>query len=284
MRQLKHIASKRSKAITLDELKAELLDMFLRFDSFCSQHGIFYSALAGTLLGAVRHKGFIPWDDDVDVGVPRPDLERLIALADDFKRETGLELQGHLGVPLKVSPLVKIVNPRILVSTRRESGNRLLWIDISPFDGLPADDAELAAFCEKTRLLQKILGTLGSKTAGGNTPAKRRIIFLATPLRPIKPLRVILAKRLTKLAQTYRYGSTDYVGSVSWGISGVRERVPYEGFIHRVPMEFEGHTIQAMGCWEQYLIQTYTETYIYPPQDVQHPHVERAWMLESEAL
>ena len=271
---------RRETQISSEEMKKQLLEMLVKFDEYCMRHDIFYSVLAGTLLGAVRHHGFIPWDDDIDVAVPRPDLNRLIASADDFKRETGLELRGHLGVPLKTAPLVKVVNPNIRVEAHRESGKRFLWIDISPFDGLPADDEELAGFCEKTRFLQKMFGTLGSRTAGGKNSWKRRVIFLTAPLRPIKPLRIFIAFRLTKLAQTYPFGSTPYVGSVSWGLSGVRERVHADTFAKRVPMQFEGHTIQAMGCWEEYLVQTYGKEYMIPPSGHLAPHVTTAWIVD----
>ena len=55
------------------ELKQKLLNMLKWFHAFCKEHGLRYYALGGTMLGAVRHKGFIPWDDDVDLGMPRGD-------------------------------------------------------------------------------------------------------------------------------------------------------------------------------------------------------------------
>lgn len=67
------------KYLTLAELQGELLKLLLRFDAFCKERGLRYSLDSGMLLGAVRHKGFIPWDDDVDVDMPRPDYERLMA-------------------------------------------------------------------------------------------------------------------------------------------------------------------------------------------------------------
>lgn len=63
--------------LTLDEVHEELLNLLLRFDAFCKEHNLRYSLDSGTLLGAVRHKGFIPWDDDIDLNMPRPDYDRL---------------------------------------------------------------------------------------------------------------------------------------------------------------------------------------------------------------
>ena len=67
--------------LTPNEIKAEELAMLVEFEDLCRREGLRYSLAGGTLLGAVRHKGFIPWDDDIDVSMPRPDFDRLVALA-----------------------------------------------------------------------------------------------------------------------------------------------------------------------------------------------------------
>jgi lipopolysaccharide cholinephosphotransferase len=61
------------------------LDMLLKFDSICKKHGLTYFLMFGSLLGAIRHQGFIPWDDDVDVGMPRKDYDKLLTLTDEFE-------------------------------------------------------------------------------------------------------------------------------------------------------------------------------------------------------
>ena len=61
------------------EIQLYLLDILKAVDAFCAKEGIRYSMAYGTLLGAVRHKGFIPWDDDIDLLMPRPDYERFVA-------------------------------------------------------------------------------------------------------------------------------------------------------------------------------------------------------------
>lgn len=64
----------------LQKLQSTMLDILKVFDLFCRENGLRYSLYSGTLLGAVRHGGFIPWDDDIDVGMSRADYDKFLAL------------------------------------------------------------------------------------------------------------------------------------------------------------------------------------------------------------
>ena len=65
---------------TTRELQEKMLEMLLYFDAFCKEHGLMYYVCGGCLIGAVRHHGFVPWDDDIDLFMPRPDYEKLAKL------------------------------------------------------------------------------------------------------------------------------------------------------------------------------------------------------------
>ena len=90
----------------LKKVQKEELDILVFFDAFCRQHNLRYSLAYGSLLGAVRHKGFIPWDDDIDVIMPREDYELLIRLFDD--KTNRFFLQSHYSEAHYYYPFAKI--------------------------------------------------------------------------------------------------------------------------------------------------------------------------------
>lgn len=266
----------------MSEVQEKLLALLIAFDGYCAEQGLAYTLLAGSLLGAVRHQGFIPWDDDADVGMPRPSFERLIAHADDFQRKTGYILEGHLGVPLAETPLLKVADPQIMVQPSREIEACPLWLDISPIDAMPNTLRETEELCRRTHRYQALLNFLASTPQSGRTPLRRAVKHAAWPLRRMRVLKRLASKRLVRTARALPWGSTDWVGSVSWGLSGVRERVEAARFSRYERMSLCGHTFAVMGCWEQYLVQTYGPTYMMPPSpEGRVTHLARAWDVKT---
>ena len=78
----------------MNEMQSKLLDMMKWFHGYCEENGLRYYALGGTALGAVRHGGFIPWDDDLDVGMPRADYDRMISLCENGTGNTRYRIEA----------------------------------------------------------------------------------------------------------------------------------------------------------------------------------------------
>ncbi|MDO4619781.1 MAG: LicD family protein [Lachnospiraceae bacterium] len=123
----------------LRKLQLAELDMMKMFSEICDRNGLRYYMVGGTMLGAVRHKGFVPWDDDMDVGMPRPDYERFIEIARENLPE------GYAFLNYKLDPSYHRYFSRIInknVAVHNASNTKVIvenaWLDIFPFDGMPS--------------------------------------------------------------------------------------------------------------------------------------------------
>ena len=125
----------------MKEIWAVELDLLEELRRVCSKHGLRFAAEGGTLLGAVRHKGFIPWDDDIDILMPRKDYDRLCELApSEFKHPYFLENFYSNGFAYGNSKLMNLDTTGYENPTANAHG---LFIDIFPYDNIP-DNEELA--------------------------------------------------------------------------------------------------------------------------------------------
>lgn len=124
------------RKIGLDEFRKVSLNILLEIDKFCHANDIRYSLMYGTLLGAVRHKGFIPWDDDIDIMMPRPDYERFI------KTFPGtvyyLRLENYDTDDLTPISWTKVCDVRTVTYT--PSMQTSVFVDVFPIDGAPDDE------------------------------------------------------------------------------------------------------------------------------------------------
>lgn len=114
----------------LKELQQIELDIFKFFHQLCIDHSLIYYAVGGTLLGAVRHSGFIPWDDDMDFAMPRSDYEKFLKIVKDINNEN-IKLITN---PLNLN-ITQLVNPRIRIKLGEVES--FAFIDIFPLDGYP---------------------------------------------------------------------------------------------------------------------------------------------------
>lgn len=131
------------KEMTLKEMQNFELDILKDFHEFCVSNNIRYSLDGGTLIGAIRHKGFIPWDDDIDVVLPRPDYEKLCSLYQSEKYRLKCfqnDKNCYLGFARIYDFKYTTFDTRYPWCKDKNVG---LWIDIFPADGAPDNEDEL---------------------------------------------------------------------------------------------------------------------------------------------
>ena len=258
--------------LSLDEIKQEELKILIYFDKFCKEHNLQYSLAGGTLLGAVRHKGFIPWDDDIDVCMPRPDYERFLKI---FQKDGIFEIEAYGRQTIENSPYIKLIRNDIDVSDRTFEGTKNLWVDIFPVDGLLSGD--ISKLYRNVSYLRRLLAMV---TAGEYSSSSRLKNFFKSLVKPIlKALKVdfIAAQVLGKIVRKVRFGETKYVGVLAWGLYGTGERISYKGYNHLVPLEFEGEFFPVMSNYDEYLSGIYGDYMQLPPVAKRQSHHVKAW-------
>ncbi len=267
------------KYLTLDEIKAEELKLLICIDDLCRNNGLRYSLVGGSLLGAVRHHGFIPWDDDIDIGMPRPDFDKLIKLwaIGEFPEGVSLEmLSGDPDAPV----FVKLVNDEILLRERYVSGINHLWVDIFPIDGMPANDAEAQALDKRVCSIRRLFSLSRADESDGKTALKRTLKRVLVPALNLLNCRVRIGRKLDAISRGLEFGATGYCGILAWGLYGPGERYPDDAFDQMATVEFEGLQLPAIRYWDEYLTGNYGDYMQLPPEDKRKTHELVAWRVE----
>lgn len=143
--------------LTVEENKKAQLDILSYVDAFCSKMGLRYYLGDGTLIGAVRHHGYIPWDDDIDIRMPRPDYDELIRIFNDGSKDSRYRLIEPKS-KLAQNSFVKIIDSdTIKIEPYLDYKNGYLGVDIDvfPFDGCPSDEQEFTEWATTIRSYDK---------------------------------------------------------------------------------------------------------------------------------
>lgn len=259
-------------------MKAREVALLVQFADYCDRHGLNYVLAGGTLLGAVRHQGFIPWDDDIDVCMPRPDYQRFIQLQMEHPEFSYVTVTNDT----MSYPFLKLLDTEVIVDMTYvdTTGSEHLWMDVFPIDGLPKEDQANRRLFQKSLFLRRLLFVANAKMGKGTTLARRLgKIPLHILLTPIGRFR--LAHWIDNLCQKIPFESSPFAGGLAWGY-GPQERMPKEGWVTRKKVLFEGHEFWAPGCTEQYLSSLYGDYMQLPPKEQQVPHNMTAWLKEQE--
>lgn len=267
------------KKMTLEDVQRSELDMLKHFIKICEANGLRYYLAGGTLLGAIRHNGFIPWDDDIDVLMPRPDYDRLQTLAKEVKTDR-FYLASHELKNLNY-PFCKIfdMDTQIDKTFDHDETEQNLWIDIFPLDGLPADDKEVSRIFRKSLAMRKCLNIQRSQDGQAKSKIK---LFLKPIMKRIFSVFLGIEKTVTKIdefARRYDFDSYEYTGGIVWGY-GPQERMIKKDYIEPVKVKFEDIEVNAPGCYKEYLTGLYGDYMTLPPVEKRVTHDMNAWRKE----
>lgn len=247
------------------------------FQTVCREHGLRYYAAGGTALGAVRHKGIIPWDDDIDVAMPRPDYERLLSVCRHTPPE-GYEVVTA-ATPDYNLPFAKFCDARTTLIERADTPCLIgLYIDVFPLDAAPDDARRASRLMRRYRKACNRLEAVSTHVAFGEYLA-----LLATPREwgrfATKTLgflfRSTMRRRLLgsmdKISALYAWGTTNHVTCYG-GSYGDRERYPSAWLEGEPPLlPFEDTMIPLIPGHARHLRQLYGDYMTPPPAEAQKP-------------
>lgn len=274
------------RRVPVEDIHPLLLGILETYARFCERHGLRYFLDYGTLLGAVRHHGFIPWDDDVDVSMLREDYERLCFLASkdpylDDERRYRVLLPGELP---NFYPFVKVVDEHTLAyerNIRREYGLGI-WLDVFCMTYCPADERETARlFSTHNRYKQMnkmlVCGDIVDEQYQKVYPVARAG---AAVLRALGyTTERCMSEILSMLERAPRSG--ERIAQLSWPDDMERDSYPASWWADATPLEFEDRSFLAPVRYHEVLRQHYGNYMALPPEKDRVRHGFEAYYLDD---
>ena len=261
------------REMTLQEVQKVSLDILKDVHEFCESHYIRYSLAYGTLIGAIRHKGFIPWDDDVDIVIPRPDFERFCK---EYKSLCGYKLYApdNTNSFLTYARVCDNEHTRVKTTCPWTTTPTGLWIDVFPIDGLPSDEVEFLEIVKKTRSIQKIVDGLRSGRYYKLSDTINVRNFFGCLLRRLlyrkNDIHVLLDQHI-HLIKKIEYESAEYCGQLTVMDYPEKEQNPKEDFAGFVKVPFEDSDFYVMTGCDNVLKRYYGDYMQLPPKEKQVP-------------
>lgn len=269
------------KPMTDDEVRTVQLSVLRKFADLCDESGIDYFLTAGTLLGAIRHNGYIPWDDDIDVAMTREGYQRFLSRIEPTLEAYGLRLLSLETTPGYTIPVIKLVDSRTAAieanSNDFESG---VGLDVFILDSVPADIARTKLLLFRRKMARDLLFLKLAGKREGRSRWREGLLSAARVLLVPVPAKLLMARAMAGSGKIY--GSTPYVAGLN-DQYGIRTRVPGDVFSSTEDHVFEGEQLKIPAGWHEWLSALYGDYMTPPPaeQQVTHHGVTAYWVAPS---
>lgn len=275
-----------NKELTLDEIQQESLKILVKIDEICRKINIKYVLAYGTLIGAVRHKGFIPWDDDVDIMMPRQDFIKF----QEYFSQHEEELK-----PLKICSRDNVKNYEFYISRvsnmdfkyintikRKPDIDMGTFVDIYPIDNF-GNDESAKNVVEK---IAKINTDYGLYLSGiSNTELYKTIIkyplHIIERIKKGKDYQLRVNQEIDEIIKNSFSDTDKYVGVPAWIFRFVQYK--REWMDNLIEMDFEGHKFFVPEKYDEILTLEYGDYMKLPPENQRKPHHDYKIIRRSKA-
>ncbi len=265
------------KHLSLSEIQDKEYAMLCDFADVCEKNHLTYGLSGGTLLGAVRHGGFIPWDDDIDIEMPRPDYDKLMKIADrEFaKINSCYKYSTPYNDPNNIHPYCKLcamdTTSIILPKSKRIKSH--LYIDVFPIEGMP--NSAKAQEKHRLKVYRRVLALYGLKIAKYKIneyrdPFRKTIWRAASIINDVIPT-TFMIKYVDKLVHKYKFNSGKDNADIVAGYAD-REIMPKQVFTYVKMFKFRDRIFYGKEKYDYYLTNIYGDYMKIPPKSQQIHH------------
>ena len=275
------------RQMTLKDVQQVSLEILKDVHEFCVKNDIKYSLSGGTLLGAIRHNGFIPWDDDIDIQMPRPDYNKFITsyVSENGYKVFSSEVDGCDKTRLRLAKVCDVRRTYIDYGytpwTKEEVG---INIDIEPCDGAPSDEAEAKKHVERLRKLAQLKNCYSAKFFSWRQLSRcsslnEKVLFIVKKILSIFATKSWWQKYMRHQSKYDYNNSLYFIASPHYGM---REWQPKTNMSDFVLHQFEGMNFYIMSGWDNNLSSLYGDYMKLPPENQRISHSYRQYYWKKQ--
>ena len=256
----------------LNPLQTKLLEMLKWFHDFCISNDLRYYAIGGTMLGAARHEGFIPWDDDIDLGMPRKDYEKMLDIAEG-KIINGYKLESMRSGNADFTYLfAKLYDTKTtLIERRKQAVKRGIYLDIYPIDGVGSSLDDALKYFKPIGRSLNIQTARVSELRKGRSIHKNTAVLIMKVLSPfLSPLKKDMIK-IDKKCQFFDFDESEFAGNL-YGLKRDGEIMSKSYFGKPTLYKFENTEIYGVEKYDEFLTHIYGNWRNLPPKEKQKAH------------
>lgn len=253
----------------LEELKSIELNIMKKIHSFCIEKGITYYLAYGTLIGAIRHNGFIPWDDDIDIQMFREDYERFIVEFGKEQEQYGLQIVNSKTKPYFGRNMSKVIDTNTVVVEKKynKDDNIGVFVDIWPLDGTPNNRWHRKIVMFIAKILSKMQLAASTDYKQEEVLLRKLAVIVCNFFSSSKLLALI-----DKISQRYKIEDSDNL----FVYCGTENEIAKDNYSKAVLHDFEDALFYIPAGYDE-ILATYYGDYMTPPTNKKPNHIMDAY-------